>query len=257
MSFIQFIADYGKKDPAFSEVIQRLMMEVPEARIQETSVYPFSTIETGFWTAQFALSPAPGGMIVYTNCSPRKDKLEGRNDNEGEKLVYAELKNGVEIVGVLAGYTFSFIKNDIAELFSIEVEHAGSQFRSRDYFPRIVGKIYKGDYSFKDKKLDVNKISEPPRDVILAIDGYGNIKTAYHKKDLKFKDGQTVKVRINNEVHTAYFSPGTFAVNDGELAFAEGSSGFDNKFMELFLRGGSAEKRFGGPVPGNKIEVLK
>ncbi len=257
MSFIQFIADYGKKDPAFSEVMQRLVLEVPGVLVQDTSVHPFSTVETGFWTAQFALAPAPGGTIVYSNCSPRKDDPGKRKDNEGEVLLYAMLENGVEIVGVNAGYTFSFIKNHIDEFWSVDVQNHGSQFRSRDFYPHIVGKIYKGNYSFKKEKLNKKIIPDPPKDVVLAVDGYGNIKTAWKKADVdKLKPGKTLKLKINGDIHTAYYVDGSFGVNEGELAFAEGSSGFDGFFMELFLRGGSAADRFDYPVPGDKVEII-
>jgi hypothetical protein len=87
--------------------MQRLMMEVPSAVISEISVSPFSTEETGFWIAQLALAKHPDGMIVYSNTAPRKDKLEGREKNAGEGLVYAKLKNGVEVVAVNSGYSMS------------------------------------------------------------------------------------------------------------------------------------------------------
>ncbi|MBD3270595.1 hypothetical protein GF376_03650 [Candidatus Peregrinibacteria bacterium] len=257
MSFIQFIADYGKNDPSFAEVMQRLVLEVPGVLVKDTSVHPFSTIETGFWTAQFALAPAPGGTIVYTNCAPRKDKSEARKDNEGEKLVYAILDNGVEVVGVNAGYCFSFVKNHIDELWDVDVKNSGSQFRSRDFYPEIVGKIYKGNYSFKKGELDKKIIPDYPKDQIVAIDGYGNIKTAYKKNVVEgLEPGKTLKVKIGGQVHTAYFADGTFSVGEGELAFAEGSSGYDGAFMELFLRGASAERRFDFPKPGDQVELI-
>ena len=260
MRFIQFIADYGKKDPAFAEVYQRLAMEVPGAQIHDTSTFPFSTIETGFWTYQFALGKHPEGMIVYTNCAPRKDNEEKRTDNEGEKLVYAKLKNGVEVVGVNSGYSFSFVKQHIEEFYLIDVENKGSQFRSRDFYPRIVGMVARGDYSFKTEKLDPSKIKDYPKNTICAIDGYGNLKTTLTEKDVMemgIKPGDLIKIKIGKWTHNATFVDGTFSVKEGELAFAKGSSGHDGNFMEIFLRSGSARKRFNKPEPGDTYVIEK
>jgi len=257
MKFIQFIADYGKKDPAFAEVIQRLMIEVPDARIHDTSVHPFSTIETGFWTYQFALDKHPEGMIIYTNCAPRKDKKEVRVANEGEKLVYVKLKNGVEIVAVNSGYSLSFVKPYIEEFFLVDVENKGSQFRSRDFYPAIVGKVARGDYSFKLDALNVADIPDYPKNTIIAIDGYGNIKTALNDGDIALNPGDYVGIKIGKWIHNATYVDGTFSVREGELAFAKGSSGHGKQFMEIFLRAGSAKKRFSNPEPGDVIEISK
>jgi len=260
MRFVQFIADYGKKDPAFAEVMQRLRIEMPDAIIHDTSTYPFSTIETGFWTYQFGLGQHPEGMIIYTNCAPRKDKEEKRDANEGEKLVYAKLKNGVEIVGVNSGYSFSFIKSHIAEFCLIDVENKGSQFRSRDFYPKIVGMVARGDYSFKTEALDPMQIPDYPKNIISAIDGYGNLKTSLVESDLKdlnLQSGDLVKIKIGRWTHTATYVDGTFSVREGELAFAKGSSGHDGYFMEIFLRSGSARKRFNQPEPGDSFSITK
>ncbi|HEY9738703.1 MAG TPA: hypothetical protein V6D06_20560, partial [Trichocoleus sp.] len=71
--FISVIADYGTGDPAFAEVTQRLMMVLPEARVQVLSVPPFSTLATGFWIAQLGLNPGPKDRLIYHNCAPRQD----------------------------------------------------------------------------------------------------------------------------------------------------------------------------------------
>lgn len=257
MRFIQFIADYGKKDPAFAEVMQRLMMEVPDAVISETSVAPFSTVETGFWTAQFAAAAAcPEGMIVYTNTAPRKDDLEVRAKNQGEGLAYARLKNGVEVVGVNSGYSFSFLKNFIEELWVCDVEIEGSQFRSRDFFPKVVGKTARKDYSFKKTQLQPSDLPDFPVGVIGAIDGYGNIKTTWRAKDVSVPAGAKVKVRIGQVVAEAIYADGTFEVQDGQLALAAGSSGHEGNFLEVFLRGGSAQSLFEYPRVESKVEIL-
>ncbi|MBI5449034.1 hypothetical protein HY948_01825 [Candidatus Gottesmanbacteria bacterium] len=245
---VELIADYGTGDPAFAEVIQKLTLLDRFVRVRPTSVPPFATLATGFWTAQFALvNPVPG-MVVYTNTAPRKDKKEGRQANEGERLEYALLSNGVKVVGVNAGYCFSFIKPYIKTYALVNVANKGSQFRSRDFYPEAVVGIGRGEASFIGEPLDVKTIQDVPKDHVAWIDGYGNMKTTSRLSNYKnFHPGQIVRVTLAGMKRIAYFTDGTFSVREEELAFAPGSSGGDDRFMELFLRGLSAWKEFGKP----------
>lgn len=249
-SFIQFIGDYGVCDLAFGEIIQKFQLLSPGVQVFPTSVPSFNTIATGFLTLQYSLINTFPEMIIYTNTAPRKDNAEKRKDNEGEKLVYARLKNGVKVVGVNAGHCFSFIKNDIAELRSINVANKGSQFRSRDFFPEAVIGIARDDSKYIGEKLDIKNIPEIPEGRIGWVDGYGNIKTTTRQSQMvgKYKPGQPLLVSLGSMKRTAFFSDGTFSVREGELAFAPGSSGGEDRFMELFLRGLSAWKELGKPT---------
>lgn len=246
--FIQLIADYGTGDGAFGEVMQKLRLLAPEATVYPTSVQKFSTIATSFWTSQYALvNPVPE-MMIYTNTAPRKDKKEARQNGEGEKLVYAKLKNGARVVGVNAGYCFSFVKPCIEALHIVNVANKGSQFRSRDFYPEAVVGIMRGDQAFVGESFSIDSIPDVPSYRIAHIDGYGNMKTTVRSSTVNFQPGQPVLVTLNGMMRTAYFTDGTFSVHEGELAFAPGSSGGDDKFMELFLRGLSAYVEFGKPL---------
>jgi S-adenosylmethionine hydrolase len=244
---IHMIADYGVGDPAFAEVIQKLILLKPEVTVIPTSVPSFSTIATGFWTAQLAMVNAVPGAIIYTNTAPRKDTSEKREQNEGERLLYAILKNGMKIVGVNAGYCFSFIKPFISELRIVNVANKGSQFRSRDFYPEAVIGISQGHEQFVGAIMDPNNIPDIPMNRIAWIDGYGNLKTTTRQSDIKFNPGQPIYVTLGDMKRTAYFTDGTFSVREGELAFAPGSTGGADRFMEIFLRGLSAWKEFGKP----------
>lgn len=245
--FIHLIADYGTGDGAFGEVIQKLTFLSPEARIYPTSVPSFSTIATGFWTSQYAMvNPVPN-MVIYTNTAPRKDKKESRDRNEGEKLMYAKLKNGIQIVGVNAGYCFSFVKSQIEAFHVVNVANKGSQFRSRDFYPEAVVGIAKGDAQFIGEVADPSIIPDVPTNRIAWIDGYGNMKTTVRSSSVTLTAGQPVLITLNGIKRTAYFTDGTFSVHEGQLAFAPGSSGADDKCMELFLRGLSAWIEFDRP----------
>lgn len=256
-TLIQFIADYGVGDPSFGEVIQKLTLLDPSIRINKTSVPPFSTIATGFWTAQYAtVNPIPG-MMIYTNTAPRKDDKGGRLENAGERLKYALLDNGVKIVGVNAGFCFAFVKQHIKELYRVDVENKGSQFRSRDFYPEAVVGISRGEDKWFGEKLDPSTIPDIPPYRVAWIDGYGNMKTTVRSSGCSYQPGQPLRVTLAGMKRIAYFTDGSFSVREGELAFAPGSSGGQDRFMELFLRGLSAWKEFGKPEIESEFEIEK
>lgn len=254
--FIHLIADYGVGDPSFNEVSQKLIILDPEVRVNHTSVPAFSTLATGFWMAQYAsVNPIPG-MLIYSNTAPRKDKKEIRTHNEGEDLVYAKLKNGIEIVGVNSGFCFSFVKPEIAEFKVINVANKGSQFRSRDFFPEAVIGILHKDQNFLGSAISAEIIPMVPKNRICWIDGYGNLKTSIRLSEIKFQTGNTVVISLNGIKRIAYFTDGTFSVPEGNLAFAPGSSGGGDRFMEIFLRGLSAWYEFGKPKIEEEFTII-
>ena len=249
------IADYGVGDPAFTEVIIRLRNLLPEVYIHPQSTPPFSTVNTGFWIYQVAMTPNIKNTYIFSNTAPRKDKKHARKDNKGEVLMYAKLINGFELVGINAGFNFSFIKPFIKEFNHVVVENEGSQFRSRDKYPQAVAKMIKKDKSFIGVKEDISIIPDAPESEIASIDGYGNIKTSIRSNQIKFKPGEMITISIYGKKHVATYTDGTFNIVEGELAFAPGSSGHDDRFMEIFLRGGSARKLFDNPEVGAEITI--
>lgn len=246
MKKLVVISDYGVGDPAFVEVSVRLYSFIPGLTILPISTPPFSTINTGFWISQIALSGA-SNTYIYSNTAPRKNDRKAQKNNKGEKLMYAKLKNGFEIIAVNSSYCFSFVKNQISEFTFVNVSNEGSQFRSRDNYPQMVSKMILGDDSFKGKKCDVSEIPGIPKDKIASIDGYGNIKTTTKLTQVKYKPGQKLLIHLNNRSNQTTFSDGVFNIMEGETAFAPGSSGYNDRFMEIFVRGGSAYELFGKP----------
>ncbi|PSB29403.1 SAM hydrolase/SAM-dependent halogenase family protein [Stenomitos frigidus] len=261
--FIYVIADYGTGDPAFAEVTQRLLMDLPNAQVQTLSVPPFSTLATGFWLAQLGLNPGPSDRLLYHNCAPRQDDPEARQNNEGEGLTYALLPNHVKVVGVNAGYTLSFIKQHAKVLQTVSVSRGGSQFRSRDVFPAAVAAIAQEDFSLLGEPLNPAQIPDVPLDRIAWIDGYGNIKTTIPASTVRLEPETKIVVRIGDVVSDAIYSDGSFKVAEGTLAFAPGSSGWASpdggepvRWVELFLRGGNAWERFGRPRINQSVTRL-
>lgn len=254
------IADYGTGDGAFPEVAQQLLLKLPTAQIQSLSVPAFSTQATGFWTAQLGLNPGPKERIIYHNCAPRKDNKRARKNNAGESLIYALLPNGVKVIGVNAGYTLSFIKDHVKGLRVINLPSCGSQFRSRDIFPEAIAALAQGDENLLGEALPLEKIPDIPLGEVIWIDGYGNLKTTISAHSVGLTPGSLVHIRVGNVTAEAIYADSSFAVPEGFLAFAPGSSGWptaDGKqrlqWMELFLRGGSAWEKFNRPRIGAPI----
>lgn len=250
--FVHIVADYGKDDPAFNEVVQRIYSYMPELKIRTTSVPAFDTIGTGFWIYQYAMGQHPEGMVIYSNTAPRKDNKHAREKNEGERLMYGKTENGIEIMAVNAGYCFSFIKPYLKLFRVVKIPNKGSQFRSRDFYPKALAKLLTNE-AVLSEEIDTKLIIDPPVSKIAWIDGYGNIKTTIRRSDVDYQAGDKLHVMINKVRRTALIAGGNFSVSDGELSFSPGSSGYDDPFMELFLRGGSAEKLFEFPKSGVKV----
>lgn len=262
-SFIHLVCDYHQGDLAWAEVMAALSGKLhDDTRIHTTSVQSFDTISTGFVVAQLALTARelrPKNMLVFANCAPRKDKKDARPGNEGEGLLFATLKNGVQVLAVNSGYSLAFVRDHIQEIWSTNVEEAGSQFRSRDFFPLAVSKASRGDFSFITQKLSVKDVvPEAPSEVVGYIDSFGNLKTTIRAGDAKLEGltpGMRLKVTIGNHMSTATVATGSFNVMEGDLAFAPGSSGHDRRFWELFKRGGSAADEFAHPSAGTPVKI--
>ena len=258
---VHLIADYGQNDLAFAEVVQRIKLYLPDAEPVLTPVPPFSTLAAGFCIAQLGMNEAPAGTIIYHNVAPRADDEEARARNAGERLAFARLPTGVRVIGVNAGETFSFVRDVAEELRWAAVADAGSQFRSRDLFPKAAAQIALGQPEALAEEIDCALIPDVPSNRIAYIDGYGNLKTTINSVSNRERTGSQLRVRINQTERQATTSDGSFEIEHGQLAFAPGSSGWkepggrQTRWMELFLRGGNAWESFARPSIGDEIKL--
>jgi len=262
---VHIVADYSPGDLAFAEMISALMKELPDHfHTWGTSVASFDTIALGFEVAQLGLqdeSLRPKHTIIYGNCAPRKDRNEPRKNNEGEGILFARLNNGVPILVVNSGFSLSFVRNDISELWTVNVDRAGSQFRSRDIFPPLVGKVAREEFDFLGAILDpTSVIPEEPRGVVGYVDSFGNIKTTYRQGDQELSElqpGQQIGITIHGITRPAIVATESFNVQDGETAFGPGSSGRGIRYFEIFRRGESIHEAYRKPPVGSKISLEK
>src|SRR5918911_860567 len=174
---VHIVADYGHGDLAFAEVVQRIKLHLPDAEPVLTPLPPFATLAAGFCVAQLGLNAAPAGTIIYHNVAPREDDEEARANNAGEHLAFARLPTGVRVIGVNAGYAFSFVRDAAEELRWAAVPAEGSQFRSRDLFPQAAGAIAVGAPEALADEIRRTDIPDVPANRVAYVDGYGNLKT--------------------------------------------------------------------------------
>lgn len=267
--YIRVIADYGPVgDLAFGEVTDRIHSEMKKASVTDyhidiTNVPAFDTYATGFTLAQLAInSPLGADHFFYVNTAPRKDIQSARKNNEGEALVYAKLKNGVQIVAVNSGYSLTLIKPFAEEIRLLKVENEGSQFRSRDKFPKALGAVMRGDMTILGADVKDSVPDDVPENCVLYTDGYGNVKTNIAPEKIEKHVGQTMQVHVKgrDEQLTIEVGRAIFGVVDGEHCFAKGSSGWPingtarREFSEIIKRGGSAAETLGHPRGGKEIE---
>jgi hypothetical protein len=260
---IHLVMDYAPGDLACAEVVSAMAAQIPaDYHWHITSVNSFDTVSTGFVVAQLGLQNErlrPRDTLIYANCAPRKDRREARTNNEGEGFLYGILNSGVGVMAVNSGYSLSFVREEIKELWKIKVDVAGSQFRSRDNFPQLVGQAARGEKEFLIERLDpLAVIQPPPRSAVGYIDSFGNLKTTIREGDSELDNlnpGQRVTVTINDVQMSATVASGSFNVQEGEIAFSPGSSGHNRKYWEIFQRGGSACHTFRKPRPGAHITI--
>lgn len=254
-SFIHLIADYGKSDPAFSEVVHRLTYEDRAIDVQLTEVQPFSTVATGFWIEQLSChNPAFDELLVYSNTAPRTEDTTPDRAATGGRLCYLRLANGVPIVAVDAGYNLSFVRDSVEEFFVIETAESGGQFRSRDIFPEHVAEIANGNLDSLGAERSPGAIPAPPEQTLCHVDGYGNIKTSIRASAFDMAR-ETVALTIGSEQREVAVEAAAADVPENSIALVPGSAGGSDPYLEVFLRGGSAAMEFGHPNPGDDIRI--
>ena len=245
---VYLLGDYGVDDLAWAEVEAALRQNVPDCvGISRTALPPFDT-----WACALALlqihNQAGSNDIIFHNVAPRKDDTGPRINNEGEALCAGWSDRGTLVVGPDSGYSWSLVGPLLRSLHRVRCETGGSQFRSRDVFPQMIPLLL----ARAPGTLETNEHpTHPlPENRVLLIDGYGNIKTSL---SIDPQPGAVVEISIGGASEEAHVAEGVFAVPEGAVALARGSSG---GMWEIFVRGGSAGALFGFPPGGSEIDVL-
>jgi hypothetical protein len=267
-TLLHLVCDYAPDGLEFAEIVTRLRHELAEPSsvlIHQTATPPLDTIAVGFVTAQLALAPVQQRTVIFGNSAPRRDRHDKAAENRGRGLRYVRLNNGVEIVSVSSEFAFGFVRSEVTEYREVDCPDAGSQFRSRDFFPQRVAAIVDGDRSILGNDLDPATIEAVPPKLVAWTDGFGNIKTSMRRSHLLaagYETGERVLVTLNGVTLAGIVADGGFTVERGVLAVSAGSSGYEDPFVELFLRvhhmsEKTAAVRFDFPDGGTPFEIRR
>ena len=295
---VKILTDYPRDDLASDEVHQALVTAcahhgVNPYNLDVGAIPGMDTVVAGFKTAQLALNSKLGfGHVIHTNCAPRKNIVTA--ESKGEGVVLGILPNGVCLLTVSSGYSLApfrpMIEDGSVKFFKTRIPDAGSQFRSRDYFPdatarlarylqdrmRALGpsEIYnllaenKADkilenFEYIAEPMDLSHFTPLPQGSVCYIDNFGNIKLNIPHDDLveQYEPGTILAVSIGDTIVDAIVGTAGFSQGEGILALTRGSSGWmqganNIRFTEIFLRGESAANVFKSVKPGSQIQVL-
>ena len=141
----------------------------------------------------------------------------------------------------------------------VNVASDGSQFRSRDIFPQAFAAVVQDEPGALAEVLEPRDIPAVPERVIAYRYGFGNLKTTLQAADIEVSG--TLEVTLAGVTRQVTVADGSFSVPQGQLTLAPGSSGWlgpdgrRRRWLELFLRGGSAYEAFGRPEIGAPLTV--
>ena len=85
------------------------------------------------------------------------------------------------------------------------------------------------------------------------------MKTTFRTGDPELTDlksGQRIGIHFDHgRSKSVFVATENFNVDEGDIAFAPGSSGHSRRYWELFHRGGSAWETFSKPVVGAQVVI--
>ncbi len=221
------------------------------------------------------------GNTFFINCAPRLAQRGVEGENKGEDVFAAMLPNGAVVSGV-SPHSFAFFRDLVEkgdlEIYKVNVQNKGSQFRSRDFFPWYselltynLSQAHEGwkdglsvaerreflqQFNFIDTEqvLDLKHIPDlSKRPVVARADTHGNLKLSIALSEAKPEwFGKKLKVSINGHDYTAQILENMFDAKSGQHGIAPGSSGRfadsakkDPRFVELAIIGTSLREELG------------
>jgi hypothetical protein len=260
---VHLVADYGAGDPALAEVVGRLAVAVPDGVIEITPVPPGDTLSAGFCVAQLALAGGSPWWLVAHDVGAREGAFSDPGPwppGAGLRFCIGRSRTGTLVVGANTGWSWSFTAPELRGLCCMDVPAGGPSLRHAERLPAAVAHAIAHHPHAVADVLPRSEVPAVPDHAVAHVDVHGTLKTTITR--LPAASGTRIVVRIGDVSDTAIVSDGTVAVRDGELALAPASSewaGEDDEggpgYLELFLRGGSAARRFAAPATGTSISV--
>lgn len=235
-----------------------------------------------FDLAQLSRSRIRGaGNTFFVNCAPRLDQRGKEGNNKGEDVYIGMLPNGAVVSGV-SPHSFAFFRDLVEhkkmEIYKVNVQTEGSQFRSRDFFPWFSEILtynlaeahngWKEDLTVNERKefleqfkfidtrsvLNLEHIPDlTKKPVVARVDTHGNLKLSISASDAKPEWFSTpLKVTIKGREFIAEIRDHMFDAQSGHYGIARGSSGnfedsvkSDPRFLEMAIIGKSLRDDLG------------
>lgn len=221
------------------------------------------------------------GNTFFVNCAPRLAQRGVEGNNKGENVYLGMLPNGAVVSGV-SPHSFAFFRDLVEkgdlEIYKVNVQTEGSQFRSRDFFPWFseiltynLSEAHEGwkdglsvderreflkQFNFidTDNVLELEHIPDlTQRPVVARRDTHGNLKLSISASDAQPEwIGRPLKVTIKGHEFDAEIRRNMFDAKSGQYGIAPGSSGHfadsakdDPRFLELAIIGKPLSEELG------------
>jgi S-adenosyl-l-methionine hydroxide adenosyltransferase len=242
---VQLIADYEPGELAFAEQLQRLELSVPDCVVNATFVDPGDTLAAGLCVAQLALAHGPPGWMVVHDVG------------SGERLCAGRTHAGAVVVGPDAGWSWSFVVDELSELFYLDVGSRDVRRPVRDLIALAVRHAVARHPHAVAELVPRDSMPRVPACAIAWIDRAGNLTTTLSRPPAEA--GEHVRVDIGTARGTALVVADREAVPEGELALAPSSIGWPRRdgsrrrLLELGVQGGSAAELFDHPPTGAPV----
>ncbi len=221
------------------------------------------------------------GNTFFVNCAPRLEQRGVESNNKGENVYLGMLPNGAVVSGV-SPHSFSFFRDLVEqgdmEVYQVDVQTEGSQFRSRDFFPWFseiltynLSKAHDGwkdrlsvderrefleQFNFIDTKnvLDIEHIPDLTKQPVVArVDTHGNLKLSISASDARPEWlGAPLVVSVHGQEFTAEIREHMFDAKSDHHGISPGSSGDfedsakdDPRFLEIAIIGKNLREELG------------
>lgn len=250
---VHLVADYGERDVAWADAVQRVAVAVPDAVVHRTPVAPTDTLAAGFCVAQLALNDGPPDRIVVHDIAPAEG--EGGDD----RFCAGRSPDGVLVVGPNVGWAWSFAVDGLHGLCHVDVPAAPNSPHARDYLAAALTHLLARHPHAVCDDVPSDSVRPVPESVIAYLDGRGNVVTTLTEPPAP--PGTEVVLRVGGTKATVTVAESLATVPAGRLGLAPGDAGWPTRegrrrrYLELTVRGGSAAQQLGDPPTGTPVVV--
>lgn len=255
----------------YTSVEGRLKNDTPRPTILPVATSP-STIHASYLARQLVETEKrygrPEETVVLIEASSHSHVQTAQETAASAPFYIVRLACGIYVMGTNSGYTFTLLKDQIADVFTFESIDMTVAFGARDEYSRMCAYLLE----YMEDELEFDEVHTYMIPELVAhhvghVDVFGNIQTTVTVEDLKGKveHGQFVEIMIDDHLLHVQYAPHRYAVNPGTPVISPSSTGSpDNPYLELGVwnvrlqnESESACALFHHPLPGANVVVGK